>query len=347
MSRFPTASALVLLTLLGNASGQVLERHRDHPVDLAVRVTWDNDRPVQQHIYVQLLTNFGVPLTSGYTDDNGRLGMGQVSGGYYRLHVSGEGIREEEEQFYVDPNDGYYVESIRVHAVGPDTPRVASGTVAVTDLDIPKAARREFEKGNQEGSRKDWKAAVAHFQAAIREYPRYAMAYNNLGIALIQSGDAAGARAAFQKALDINDHYGQAYVNLGRLLYSQNDNAEAESLMKKALSGDPRNLDALIILASAELRLGEYSLSADNARKVHDLQQPGCASPCLHSPAAATDHYSVAHFIAGTALKLSARRQDAEEQFKLYLTEMPDGPLAGQARAELISLEKGEKPPSP
>jgi tetratricopeptide (TPR) repeat protein len=349
MQRPHAALALTFLICAGTACAQLRSRRGEHPVDLSIRVTWENDRPTRQHFYVQLMTSFGVPVTSGYTDDNGRLGLGQVTGGYYRIHVSGQGIRDQEEQFYVDPNDAYHMETVRVRpsATGETAGPPGAPTVAVTDLNVPKKARKEFEKGNQEGSRKNWKAASEHFQAAIREYPQYAMAYNNLGIVEFQAGDPAGARAAFQKAIDINDHYSQAYVNLGRLLYAQGDNAGAEGLMNKALSTDPRNFDALIVLAGAELRLGEYSLSADNARKVHALQQPGCAAPCPQGDAPAVDHYSVAHFIAGKALDLSHQQGQAEEQFKLYLAETPDGPLAGQARAELNSLEKSGKPQSP
>ncbi len=39
--------------------------------------------------------------------------------------------------------------------------------------------------------------------------------------------------------------------------------------------------------------------------------------------------------------------REAEEQFRLYLAETPDGPLAAQVRAELKSLQKIEPPPAP
>lgn len=348
MSRSPAAALLVVISLLGTAAAQRRNHGRDHPVELSVRVTWENDHPAKAHLYIQLLTSFGVPVTSGYTDDNGRLGMGEVSGGYYRLHVSGQDIQDADQQFYIDPFDAFHQETIHVRPAGPGEAHSAPGgaTVAVTDLNVPKTARKEFDKGNQEATRKNWKAAEEHFRGAIQEYPPYAMAYNNLGIVLFQAGDPAGARVAFEKALAINDHYSQAYVNLGRLLYTQDDDADAESLMDKALSVDPRNLDALIVLASAQLRRGEFLQSADNALKVHALQQPGCASPCLQAPAG-TDHYSVAHFIAGKALEASHQQQRAEEQFKLYLSENPDGPLAAQARAELTSLQRSGKAPTP
>ena len=337
----------VFLLLCGVACAQLMGRRSEHAIDLAVRVTWENDRPAQGHYYVQLLTNFGVPMTSGYTDDTGRLGLGQVSGGYYRIHVSGDGIRDEEEQIYIDPNDAFYLATVHVRpAAGENRSATGAPTVAAVDLNVPKKARQEFDKGNREANRKDWKAAEEHFRAAIREYPQYAMAYNNLGIVLFQAGDPAGARAAFQKALDLNDHYGQAYVNLGRLLYTQGDPAGAASLMDKALSADPRNFDALIVLASAQLQMGEYAQSAETALKVHALQQPGCPAPCPPGPGAATDHYSVAHFIAGKALELSHKPRQAAEQFKLYLAEDPSGPLAVQARSELASVEK-EPPPGP
>ena len=339
---------LVLLPTV--AWTQWSRRSRALPVSLVVRVVGEDERPAGARCFVQVTTGFGVPVASGYTDPEGRLTVGSVPGGSYRVHVSGEGIQDQEEQFYLTPDGGYQVQTVHVRREEGRGGRPAPGTpptVSVAELKVPKKARKELDQGNQEAKREHWAQAEAHFRAAIREYPQYAMAYNNLGIMRFQAGDPAGARAAFEKAVEINDRYAQAYVNLGRLLYSAGDNAGAENLMTKLLSFDPRNLDALIVLAAAQLRLGEFTQSAENALRVHTPEEANCLLPCVQEPATLPNHPSVAHFIAGRALESSHKIGEAEEQFRLYLAETPDGPLAAQVRAELKSLQKIEPPPAP
>ncbi len=350
MPRFRTGPAIVfsLLVLLNLGHAQSIGRGAGSPVSLAVRITWDNDRPARLPLYVQLVAAGGAPVASGYTDIDGRLGLGQVTPGYYRVYVSGQGIQNQEEQFYVEAGQSDQVQIVHVHAAekGAAASTHPQGVVAVADLKVPKQARKEFDKGNREATRKNWTAALEDFQAAIRDYPPYARAYNNLGFVLVQVGDVAGARAAFQKAIEVNDHYAHAYVNLGHLLYNLGDYAGAESAMSKAVAVDPRNLEALMGLASAQLSLGEYAQSADNALKVETLEQVSCDPQCPSGPEAG-GHHPASHFIAGKALALSHKVREAAEQFKRYLSESPDGPLATQAVGELNSLERGAKPQSP
>jgi tetratricopeptide repeat protein len=346
MSRYLTGLAFLLL-----APGLLRAQFRPpggrfgHSVDLVIRVVWENDRPVQcQGCRVELQTSFGVTVGSGYTDDQGQAAFGRVAPGTYRVRVTGSEVEDAEQHFFVDPSEAFHFETVRVRAKDGAAEAGSGPTVALIDLNVPKKARKELEKGNREAGKKNWAAAAAHYRAAIQEYPSYATAYNNLGIVLFQTGDKAGSRAAFEKAVSLNDHYSEACVNLGRMLYNQGDFAAAETLMEKALRSEPRNLDALIVESSAELRQGKLALAAANALKVHDYQQPACPAPCKNP---GLDRYPIAHYIAGKALEFSQKLAAARDQFQLYLAEAPDGPLAPQVRSELASLQKEGKKQGP
>lgn len=65
------------------------------------------------------------------------------------------------------------------------------------------------------------------FQKAVGLDPKYASAWNGLGVALRQSGDADGAIAAWTKAVEIKPDLGFALYNLGLGLLGRGDKAEA------------------------------------------------------------------------------------------------------------------------
>ena len=87
--------------------------------------------------------------------------------------------------------------------------------VAVVIVAAPTAARadepgwrwlrsknRHVEHGNEKMAAGDEKAALEHYDAAARELPSEGGVHLNRGLALLGSGDLAGAREAFRQALE-------------------------------------------------------------------------------------------------------------------------------------------------
>src|SRR5581483_6990000 len=81
------------------------------------------------------------------------------------------------------------------------------------------------------------------------------------------------------------------------------------------------------LLAMSQLMEGIYTEAADNAHRVHTLGDQG---------------YSVAHFIAGQALRAQRRVQEAMVEYEWYLRETPQGPNAENARKELAELQPAD-----
>lgn len=338
------------LLLAGTLCGQraPMSRNQEPTADLQVRVVAEND----QHINTELIrvdvdAFAGGTIASATCDHEGTARLSGLPPGGYTLHITGAGIRPTSVSINIEDNEGIHFEEVRVTPEATRGATSTAATVAAAELNVPGKARKECDKGNEAAKKKDWPGAIAHYREAVRLYPKYATAYNNLGVALLSSGDTAGARSAFESAVGSNDHYAQAYLNLGRLLYSQKEMQPAAELLSKLVSFDPVQPEALVVLASAELNLGKFDSAAAHALSVHRLQQPACvaAGTCPTGQAPA-DRYSVAHFVAGRALELSNKPSDAAAQFKLYLAEVPEGPLAPQARSELAVCEKAAPPAS-
>lgn len=87
--------------------------------------------------------------------------------------------------------------------------------------------------------------AIASYQQAIRFYPDFAPAHNNLGNQLLASGHAEEAAAYFRKAIALKPDYALAHYNLANALRQQNRLDEAITSYRRALQLKPDYTDAL------------------------------------------------------------------------------------------------------
>ncbi len=68
--------------------------------------------------------------------------------------------------------------------------------------------------------------------------------FNNYGVALMETGDAAGAREAFRQAIQLRPSTGSAYYNLYNLELAENHLPEACALLRTCLRIDPNNVQS-------------------------------------------------------------------------------------------------------
>ena len=82
---------------------------------------------------------------------------------------------------------------------------------------IPKRARKEYDKGVR--SDRDGKPdeALSHYQKAIELAPDFYEARNNLGSDLLSKSQFPEARQQFEKVVTINPSDAAAYFNLANL----------------------------------------------------------------------------------------------------------------------------------
>ncbi|MDI6829383.1 MAG: tetratricopeptide repeat protein, partial [Armatimonadota bacterium] len=80
-----------------------------------------------------------------------------------------------------------------------------------------------------------WKDSFTLFNHVIAVCPRNAVAHYNLGVALVNKGDAQNALLEFQKALSIKPGYPDAWYNVGVLLQNQGKIDEAIKSYRQAI----------------------------------------------------------------------------------------------------------------
>ena len=291
-----------------------------------VRVVFTDDRPVEDQLRVELTTNSGLGANTAFTDSTGMAFFGGVRAGAYRVRVTGHDIVETVgNTFMIDPRERNHSETITVQRKEPPSASAgAPGAIAVVDLNVPKQAQKDFDKGAEAFNSSKLDDARKQLEKAIAQYPNFSSAYNLLGLTWMRQGEPQRGQEAFEKAISINDRYAQAYANLAKVFFGQRKFDRSEALLEKSLANDPRNPETLTILAQVELMGGKYEQAAANARRVHDVPHKD---------------YAIAHFVAARALRSLNQREQAVAEYKIFLQEAPASTSSPQARQELAQLE--------
>jgi tetratricopeptide (TPR) repeat protein len=321
-SRALTAPLLLVLLLLPSALTQ------NRSGSLKVRVTLPDGRACNTVVRVQLMGGSTSPLADGYTNDVGMTEFNNLEIGNYHLIVSGEGIEQTDSGMFAVDNrrtSQYLFVTVKParnvdqgHINLPGAPLVGAA-----DLNIPEKAAMEFDKATKLMAKQDWKKAIERLNRALAIYPKYAAAYNNLGVIYARLGDRPREREALQKAVSLNDHFAPAFVNLAKMAIADRDMPQAETLLDKATAFDPASSPTLILLANVELLDHHYNQAIATCQKAHSLAQ---------------DSHALAHYIAARALQHENRPSDAAAEFQIFLQEEPTGERAEAVRKELADL---------
>ena len=255
------------------------------------------------------------------------------NGKTYSLRVTGNGFETVTTAYFeINPLEMIHTEIVHVKPESQKNGESPSGslTISVSEMNIPKKASAEMNKGLEAYSKGDMEKAAAHFEKAIAEYPRYARAYDKLGAIAMKSSDRAKARELFGKSIQADEAFLPAYVDLARLDLQDQDYAESESLLGKALALNPSMVEATALLATTEFANKEYDKALADVQRTHGL--------------ANHEQFAEVHIMAGKVLAVQNRRAAAIEQFQLFLIEKPDSAQGESVRKTLASLEAGQQP---
>jgi Flp pilus assembly protein TadD len=114
--------------------------------------------------------------------------------------------------------------------------------------------------------------AIAHYQTALQIKPDYVEAYNNLGNALLQKGNADEAIVYYQTALQIKPDYVVTSYNLANALLQKGNVDEAIAQYQTALQIKPDYADAHNNLGNALLKKGKVDEAITHYRKALQIK---------------------------------------------------------------------------
>src|SRR5687767_7764555 len=161
-----------------------------------------------------------------YTDTAGRFEFRNLPAGNYEVVVSLEGYESERQRVDFPPNFNSTVVLIplRRKPLPPDD-RKPGGVVDTSELNIPRKAREEFEKAEEETRKENIGKAVERLQAALKIAPNFYRAHMALGQAYRRLQRHQDAEDEFEAARTLNPRAFQPLLELGNL-YIENADAQ-------------------------------------------------------------------------------------------------------------------------
>ncbi|HEY7389205.1 MAG TPA: tetratricopeptide repeat protein [Bryobacteraceae bacterium] len=103
--------------------------------------------------------------------------------------------------------------TIVLHRLG----NVEGLTISATSMAAPKDARKAYEKGREAASKGKLEDGQKQLEKAVEVYPKYAVAWYELGKVHQQNKDIEGARKAFGEALKADPKFISPYDNMAQM----------------------------------------------------------------------------------------------------------------------------------
>lgn len=203
----------------------------------------------------------------------------------------------------------------------------ANGSLDARIAAIPPEAKKEFDVGQKAINDNDYATAIPHLKKAIDLYPKYAEAYQLLGVAQLKSNQGPEAEASLVKAIEIEDRMPRAQYFLG-VLYAMTGRASlAEKPLSRFAELDPQNPEAHFELAKVSFALDKFPGAELHARKSIELKE---ANPGVH-------------VVLGYALLRQKKADEAKQEFELFLSRIPSGPMASDVKNVIAQLDQRQK----
>lgn len=164
-------------------------------------------------------------------------------------------------------------------------------------------------------------AAVAEYQAELRENPKNSAAHNKLGLLSEREGNLEAAAAHFRKAIELNPANTAARLNLAIELIQQGNHRQGLTELNELLRIDPHDASARFCLGFALLSIKRV----DDA--IAEFRQG-----LIYKP-----NDAEARFGLGSALAMQGKREEALAELREALRFNPDH---SQARGLIYQLER-------
>jgi Tfp pilus assembly protein PilF len=324
---------IALLATLSLFSSVVMQAQMGQGASLTVRVVYTDDRPVSHQVKVELLTGLGNFINQAFTDSSGTAQFRGVAAGSYQLRVSGQDAEETTSPAFMiqrgEFNSFQQVRVRRLESASADAPSGPPALVDVSDLNVPKDARKSFDRGMEAFREGRLDQATQHLEKAIAGHPDYASAHNLLGMVYMRERRVDEGRAAFEKAVAINANFALASRNLAKIYCNEQKLEACESLLLKSAAADPRSPETFTLLGYVQLATNKFEQATVNARRVHEMPHK---------------EFAFAHLVAARALRARNQNAEAMQEYRLFLKEAaPNSGSVPQAQQELAQLE-GQKP---
>lgn len=222
--------------------------------------------------------------------------------------------------------DNPEVGTIVLHRLG----NVEGLTISVVSALAPKDAHKAYEKGLEAVAKKKPEEAQKYFEKAVDLYPKYSVAWFELGRIHEQSDRVEDARKAYQQAVAAEPKFIQPQERLAWMALGQAKWQELVDLTDQWLRLDALNSpDAYYLSSIGNLQTKHFDVAEKNAREAVRLD-PGKRNMRTR-------------YVLGLALAQNHDFTASAEAIRTYLNSTPDAKDKVVIRKQLEQIEEAAK----
>ena len=233
------------------------------------QVLTDRGAPVPTQVNLRLETVGGQLVADLPADSRGQFRFINLERSGYQLTVTADGFQTVQQWLDVRRGISRSMITITMAPLEKATPKAE--TVSVTELNAPKKARKEYEKGHRAFLEGNLPEARRHLESAVSMHPCYARAQTNLGMTLELQSEFSAAESALRKAIECDAGFLAAHVQLAILLNHEKRFAESQADLKEVLGRFPGAWQLSYQLATAHYGLGRYREAEQEYLKAQSL----------------------------------------------------------------------------
>ncbi len=215
----------------------------------------------------------------------------------------------------------------RVNLILHPLERVAGYTFSATTLLAPKDARKAWEKGSQAFNKERLVEARSEFRRAVELYPKYAVAWYDLGRVLLKAGEPESAKAALESAVRADPKYINPYPVLAQMALDDRNWEEVARHAMTVIALNPFfSANIYVFSAQANLVLNKLDIAEPHAREAIQMDEARL--------------FPVAFRLLGRILAKRGDSQGAIDQLQNYLRHVTAGPDVVSVREEIAALQQ-------
>jgi tetratricopeptide (TPR) repeat protein len=222
-----------------------------------------------------------------------------------------------------DPNVGTMI----LHRLA----NVEGTTISVTSAMAPKDAKKAMERAQNFIRKEKWDEASKQLQRAVEIYPKYAVAWADLGSVQERLNDSEGARKSFAMALEADGKLVTPYLSLATMSAQDKKWQEVSDYTDRVLKLNPVDFPQAYLLNS----MSNFYL------KKLDVAEKSAREGVTHDP---EHHFPKMDELLGQVLIEKKDFAGAAEQFRKYLRYAPEGSDTAAARRQLADIERSLSP---
>jgi Flp pilus assembly protein TadD len=220
------------------------------------------------------------------------------------------------------PPQTYYL-SIRLELKG--RAEAKPGVLKAEFANVPKPALVHYNNAVDQAKKKDYQGAIEQLKLAIKEYPSFMLAFNELGVQYLKLNQLENADEAFQSALKITPDAFAALINRGIANFMMKRYGEAVPILRKALKKNAQSAVGHYFLGQALANLGLF----EQAEK-----------ELLASLELGKEEMKEAHRILAILYASRGAKTQAADELEAYLKLAPDAPDAEKLRDKMRQLRE-------